>query len=146
MAHDISFFGTQVSLTASFTFPNGISISQFADDGDPLNITEMKIGDAAMSVNGTLVAWRKPAVIMIDMNIIPNSEDDKNLQILFDNNRLSKNHSSSNDVLTITCAFPDGTTATYTGGIMLQGLAGNSGASSGRFKSKKYQFAFEDKI
>ena len=141
---NISGFGTQISLIASSTFPNGIVLSQFANDADPIDISELKIGEADTALNGDLVVYSKPAVLHVAMNFIPNSDDDKNLQILFNNNRISKNHSSARDVITIVVVSIDGTKQTFNNGIMLTGFAGNSIASAGKYKSKKYSLAFED--
>jgi hypothetical protein len=141
---DISGFGLVINCVASVTFPSGFKISQFADDGDPLDLPSLQIGDKAMGVNGDMISWRKANPIAITINVIPNSEDDKNLAILFEANRAGKGKKLANDVITMTAIYPDGKTTTLTAGAITDGMPSNSVASAGRLKSKAYIFAFEN--
>lgn len=145
MANDISGFGTIVLLRASVTFPEGLEITQFADDADAFDLAEMTIADKAMGVNGDLVTWSKATSLDPSINVIPGSDDDTNLGILFEANRVGSGKVSAADVINLTVIYPDGTTDTYTNGKMLTGMPGKSLASSGRFKTKKYGFAFENR-
>jgi hypothetical protein len=142
--NDISAFGLRVQLTASETFPAGISLTQFADDGDPFDTPSIQIRDKAMGVNGDLVAWSKATPTTLTINMVPNSEDDRNLSVLFDANRVGKGKLPSRDVVNITVVYPDGRTTSFTQGIITDGMPANSAASSGRLKSKPYQFSFEN--
>lgn len=141
---DISGFGLVVNCIASVTFPSGFPISQFADDGDPFDLPSLQVGDKAMGLNGDLVTWRKANPIAITINVVPNSEDDKNLAILLEANRAGKGKKLANDVITMTAVYPDGKTTTLTAGAITDGMPGNSVASAGRLKSKPYIFAFEN--
>lgn len=142
--NDISAFGLRVQLTASQTFPSGISLTQFADDADPFDSPSMQIRDKAMGINGDLIAWSKATPIPLTLNMVPNSDDDKNLAVLFDANRVGKGKQGARDVISITAIYPDGRTASFTQGVITDGMAANSAASSGRLKSKPYAFAFEN--
>lgn len=142
--NDISAFGLKVQLTASQTFPSGISITQFADDADPFDAPSMQIRDKAMGINGDLIAWSKANPLPVTLNVIPNSEDDRNLAVLFEANRVGKGKQGARDVIGITVVYPDGRTASFTQGVITDGMAANSVASAGRFKSKAYVFAFEN--
>lgn len=143
---DISGSGLQLTLVASATFPAGIQITAFADDADGLDVPSLQIGDKAMGLNGDLVSWSKANPIAATVNIIPGSDDDVNLAILLEANRVGKGKASARDVVTLTAIWPDGTVETYTGGVITDGPPGNSVASAGRKKSKAYAFAFENKI
>lgn len=142
--NDTSVFGLRVQLTASETFPAGISLTQFADDADPFDTPSMQIRDKAMGVNGDLITWSKANPIAVTLNLIPNSEDDKNLGVLFEANRVGKGKQGARDVVSITVVYPDGRTASFTQGAITDGMPANSAASSGRLKSKAYAFAFEN--
>jgi len=142
--NDISVFGLRVQLTASQTFPSGISLTQFADDADPFDAPSMQIRDKAMGVNGDLITWSKATPIGLTLNIVPNSEDDKNLAVLFDANRVGKGKQGARDVVGITVVYPDGRTASFTQGVITDGMPANSAQSSGRLKSKAYIFSFEN--
>jgi len=118
-------------------------VSQFADDADPFDIPELTIGEAAMGLNGELITWSKAVPIAVNIAVVPDSDDDKNLQILFEANRVSKGKSSALDVVSMTGVYPSGKIITLTGGKLIAGMVGNSVASAGRFKSKTYKFMME---
>ncbi len=142
--NDISAFGLRVQLNASETFPSGVSLSQFADDADPFDTPSMQIRDKAMGINGDLITWSKANPISITLAVVPNSEDDKNLSVLFEANRVGKGKQGARDVIDITVVYPDGATASFTQGAITDGMPSNSVASAGRMKSKAYIFAFEN--
>ena len=142
--NDISVFGLRVQLQASQTFPSGISLTQFADDADPFDTPSMQIRDKAMGVNGDLITWSKANPIVLSISVVPNSDDDRNLAVLFESNRVGKGKQGARDVINITAVYPDGRTASFTQGVVTDGMPANSPSSAGRFKSKTYQFAFEN--
>ena len=145
MSQDISGTGTVVVLRASTTFPAGLTISQFADDSDPLDVAALQIADTAMGLNGDLLKWSKANPISMTLNVVPGSPDDVNLQILGDANRVGQGKVSAKDNITATVAFPDGTVQVLSNGILKQYMPGNSIASSMRIKTKPYVFEFESK-
>ena len=142
--NDISAFGIRVRLIASETFPQGISISEFADDADPFDAPSIKIRDTAMGVNGDLVSWSKATPTPCTLNVVPGSEDDRNLAVLLDANRVGKGKSGARDVISITAIYPDGDVVSLTEGVITDGAPANSATSAGRLKSKAYAFAFEN--
>lgn len=144
MSNDISVFGIRVQVVASETFPSGINITQFADDADPFDSPSIQIRDKAMGVNGDLISWSKANPLPVTLNVVPNSEDDKNLGVLFEANRVGKGKQGARDVITITAIYPDGRTASFTQGVITDGMPANSATSAGRMKSKAYAFAFEN--
>ena len=147
MSVNISAYGLTLHLVASKTFPNGFTITEFADDQDAMDSPELTIADKAMSINGTLVVWQKPALIDLTLNVIPNSTADRNLSILADANRVSKSKGLvPMDVITITAVYQDGRTITLSNGIVDSAMFVNSAQSSGRLKTRSYKFAFEDRV
>lgn len=141
---DVSVFGLKVQLNASETFPSGINITQFADDADPFDTPSMQIRDKAMGVNGDLITWSKATPIPLTLNVVANTEDDKNLAVLFEANRVGKGKQGARDVIDVTVVYPDGTTASFTQGVITDGMPANSASSAGRLKSKAYVFVFEN--
>jgi len=146
MTQDITAFGLKVRVIASNSFPAGFTVTQFADDGDPFDIPSIKIAETAMGLNGDLIVWAKANPITVTINVIPDSDDDKNLSVIFENNRVGKNKSSVKDSITLVGLYPSGKTVTMTAGKMTDGMAGSGVASAGRLKTKAYMFAFENKI
>lgn len=142
---DVSGTGIEVTVVASLTFPVGIKVSAFADDADPLDTPELQIAEWGMGVNGDLVIWRTPKAVEVTLNVIPDTEEDRNLAILYDANRVAKGKVSSRDMITLIAKYPDGTTKMLTKGAIVSGMPLNSIASSGKTKSKPYKFVFENK-
>lgn len=142
--NDISVFGLRVQLQASQTFPSGISLTQFADDADPFDVPTMQIRDKAMGVNGDLITWAKATPITLSLSVVPNSDDDRNLGVLFESNRVGKGKQGARDIINVTAIYPDGRTVSFTQGVITDGMPANSPSSAGRLKSKTYQFAFEN--
>lgn len=144
MTQDISATGISVLVKASKTFPAGFTVSQFADDADPFDLPALEIAATAMNVNGTLVTWSSPQPILPTLNVIPGSDDDNNLAILFEANRAAGGKTVARDLITMVAVYPDGSTVTLSNGKMTSGFPGKSVASAGRMKSKAYVFAFQD--
>lgn len=144
--YDISGNGLRIICRASRTFPGGIVLSAFADDADPLDFPAQEIAGTAMSLNGDLVTWSLLTPIAPVINVIPGSEDDVNLQILWEANRVGKGKLSARDVITWVVYYPDGRQVTLTQGKITNGSAGRGVASAGRIKSRAYNFAFENRV
>lgn len=146
MSNDISGFGIKVQIVASSTFPAGFTVTQFADDADPVDIPSQQLADKTMGLNGDLITWSKANPILANLNVIPGSDDDRNLGVLAEANRVGKGKMGARDAITMTVIYPDGKTWTGSNGVITDAPMGNSVASAGRQKSKAYNFAFENKV
>lgn len=146
MTTDISGQGLLINIRASKTFPAGFIANQFADDADPLDIADIQISELAMGLNGDLIAWNTANPIPMVINIIPGSDDDINLSILAESNRVGRGKISAKDKITASIVYPNGNIVTLTDGRITNAPAADSVASAGRKKSKTYAFAFENKI
>lgn len=142
----ISGFGLRVRVIASNTFPNGFDVTQFADDADPFDAPSIKIANTAMGLNGELIIFSTAVPINLTLAVVPASDDDKNLAVLFEANRVGKGKSGARDEITITGIYPSGKTVTLSGGCITDGIPTDSIASAGRMKSKPYVFSFENKV
>lgn len=146
MSNDVSGFGGVINIIASNTFPAGITVTQFSNDADPLDLASVKIADTAMGVNGDLIVWAKAVPLPMVISVIPGSQDDLNLQILADSNRVAQNKVSAADVITATVIYPDNTGAVLIGGRITDASFGKSISGDGRIKTRVYGFMFTDKI
>lgn len=142
---DVSGFGFVININASNTFPAGYTVSQFADDADPMDIPELKTGEAKMGLNGDLIFWSSASPIDLKLAVVAGSEDDINLSILLEANRVGRGKSSARDVITATGVYPDGTTLSLTQGKIVAGSTGSSVSSNGRIKTKTFGFMFENR-
>ena len=142
--NNIGGFGFKVALTASVTFPMGITISQFSDDADPYDSPAIKIRDTAMGVNGDLVVWGKAAPVPITLNVIPGSDDDRNLAVLSRVNKVGAGKVAVTDVINMNIIYPDGSKAILLNGVITDAPPSKSVGSAGRLKTNSYSFAFEN--
>jgi len=141
---NVSASGLSLTLKASKTFPGGITLTAFADDADPFDIPAVDVTTTAMNLNGDLVVTNTPVPLVPTIALIPGSEDDKNMQVLYDANRPAKGRRVARDEITLVVNYPDGSTATLVRGALTNGAPATSVASAGRLKSSTYVFAFED--
>jgi hypothetical protein len=141
---DISGFGLRIQVKASNTFPAGFNVTQFADDVDPFDIPSIQIADKAMGLNGNLITWSVATPIDFTLAAIPGTEDDQNLSVLFEANRVGNGKTSARDEITVTGIYPDGSTLTLSPCVITDGPPGVSVASAGRLKTSAYSFTAEN--
>jgi uncharacterized protein YijF (DUF1287 family) len=99
-----------------------------------------------MGLNGDMVTWSTAQPLVITLNVIPNSDDDKNLYVLAEANRVAKGKTSAHDKITIAFTYPSGEVRTLSNGVITDAMLGNGVASAGRMKSKPYVFKFENQV
>lgn len=143
---NISAFGLQVSLIAIPTYPAGIVITEFSDDTDPIDVPVLQIADSAMGINGDLIVWSKANPIKFTVSVLPNTINDRNLGILFEQNRPGKGKLGSRDIITLNIQYPAGNFVQLTNGVITEGFPFSGAQSTGRLKTKTYSFTFENRI
>lgn len=143
MSIDVSGFQTELNLVASNTFPSGFSITQFGEGVDPFDIPSLKIGDGKMGLNGTLITNSVASAIPLTLNVIAQSEEDDNLQILLNANRVAFGKRGARDIITLTVIYSNGGFVTFNEGIITDGMPAASIGSDNRFKPQAYSFIFE---
>jgi hypothetical protein len=141
---NISGFGLSLNIIGSTTFPAGFTVTQFADDADPFDLPSIQIMDKAMGLNGDLVTWSVAQPLNVSINVIPDSEDDRNLAILLEANRVGRGKNSARDDITMVGIYPDGSTVNLSPGKITDGIPSSGIASAGRKKTKAYSFTFEN--
>jgi len=146
MSEDITGSGLTVNIIATGTFPAGFDVTQFPDDTDPLDVPELQTAEVAMGLNGDLISWSTPKPVLVDIAVIPDSEDDLNLGILFEANRTGKGKRSVADKITFSRSFPGENPLIATNGKIIAGNPFSGVSSDGRKKTKIYRFAFENKV
>jgi hypothetical protein len=144
MNGEIGGFGFTALARATSTFPAGFAIEQFADDADPFDVPEVAIADVAMGLNGDLLTWSKAVPLNVSIAVIAESDDDTNLSVLLEANRVGKGKQSALDRITLAGTYPSGKIVTFSNGKLLSGSPTMSISSAGRFKSMTYKFAFQN--
>lgn len=140
---EISVLGTKAYLTADKTFPAGFEINKFPGDSDGIDVQESQIANTEMGVNGDLIGWRTATPQQLTLSVIPGSDEDKNLQILLDRNRATKGRTFEQDIITLVVTLANGTTHTFSNGLIISGELGYSITSQGKIRTKRYGFMFE---
>jgi hypothetical protein len=140
---NISGYGLKIVITASTTFPAGMPVTQFADDTDPLDIPAITVAETGMGLNGDLAVWSRATPIDITIGVLPNGDDDRNLALLLESDRVAKGKRGARNVITLTAMYPDGRVKVLSNGAIISGSPMNSVASAGRYKSRTYSFRFE---
>lgn len=142
---DISGFGILTQIRASLSAPSGFTVTTVADDTDPFDVDPIDMGDAVTGVNGDLICWSKTAPLSVKLAVVAESDDDDQLQTVFEANRAAKGKLNIRDVITVVGIFPSGKTVAYTNGKCINFMPGNSVSSEGRLKTKVYSFKFENR-
>lgn len=143
MSQNISANGAVITIIASNSYPTiPITITQFTDDADAIDISELTFGAGAMGPNGDAVYWSTPNPVDVSLNIIPSGEDDAKLANLFSLNRIGEGKSSAGDTIKMTITYMGISPTVYTEGWITTGSPAQSADSTGRKKSKKYSFSF----
>lgn len=143
---DVSGFGFTINIIASNTFPAGIPLTAFADDADPFDMPEIVVKDTAMGLNGDLITWSKAAPLKCKIAVIDGSLDDLALAVLLEANRTAKGKFPALDQITLTAVYPTGKTKSLTNGVISGGIPTSSVSTSGRIKTKTYDFVFENSV
>lgn len=144
MATNISASGFSLLIKASKTFPQGFICNQFADDADPFDLPAVVVADTAMDINGNMIAWSTPNVNIVNINVVPTTDEDENLRILLSANTSKRGRQSVMDDIMIIATYPDGRKITAKGGVITGGPRGNSPSSTSRLKSNQFTFSFEE--
>lgn len=142
--NDISATGLSLIIQASNTFPAGIPITTFSDEGDPLDLPTVDITATAVDINGNLVSWSAPTPQTVTINVLAGSEEDENLAILLDANTARRGRRHASDIITLVASYGDGSITTARNGRITNGSRGNSISNNARLKSKQYTFIFQD--
>lgn len=140
----ISGQGTVIRVVASVTFPGGFTFTQASDDSDFIDVPALTIADQARGANGDPLFWATSKNIELTVNVIPDSPNDNNFELLGDANRPGQGRRIANDVITMTIIYPNGKSATLNQGRLLSYMPLDAITSATRLKSKPYAFAFGD--
>ena len=147
MTVDSSTIGISARLVASQTYPNGITLTAFPEDGD-LGITgNTAIGSHASGVNGHLIVWKTANGVTVNLPLIPNTEDSALMDRLYAANQPAPNKFVAKDIIQLVITNPiTGVPTTYKNGWLEEGPAGYQYGLDGRIKSKVYTMTFESVV
>lgn len=139
---NISGFGTRITIIALKSFPMGFSLSQFADDEDPLRAKEVEPFGYEMLYDGSIFPYSKTSPVEVSVSVIPNGDDDINLKILLNSKTSKISLLPFDDNTSMIITYPDGGRAILSNGTIIRGPALDSVLSVGRRGSNTYTFVF----
>lgn len=138
---DISGNGLSITVLALQSFPMGFSLSEFADDVDPLTVEVIEPFGFELLFDGDMFAFDKANVVKISVSVIAGSDDDINLKLLLQSKKGSKSILPIPDLTTMIVSYPSGRVI-LTKGTIFSGPLADSIEASGRKKGNTYTFVF----
>lgn len=139
---DISGFGTSISVLALQSFPEGFSLTKFADDQDPLTCEVVETTGFEALYDGSFFFFDKASIIKISVATVAGSDDDINLKILLQARKGASSIIPLPDVTSMIISYPDGGRVAMSGGSILSGPLADSIQATGRKKGNIYTFGF----
>lgn len=135
-----------VEITISLEKGDIITITDFADDADPISIDDVDIGDVSFDINGKIFQKKKLVPCTCHVAVIPGSESEKKLNKLVLNNMpiLGKGEKIAN--LSVTFPYKgdeNDIDFVFYNGYILGASVGYATTSQGRIKTKEFSFAFQ---
>ena len=139
--HDVSFAGSIVKI-------DGIEITDFMDDANPIDFPDVTIANVGVNFNGIMARHSNPTPVIFSITVIPGSHSDRELSDLWQNSRVENCTYNTDWSKGLTC---DISMANYTrqisqyhfaGGTMISGPGGPSATGEGKMLGRTYTFAF----
>ena len=154
---DISMAGAKIVLNAANGAQNISSnpITEFSDEGTPIDIPSLEVAAGSMNMNGNLVTWTKPNPISISFTLIPGSKSDMSLRSFLSSVSIGGRGNSVGEayitsmVITVP-SYTDGSTSnksdrifTLTNGRLLSGPPAIGSNNEGKASPSTWTFMFE---
>lgn len=143
---DVSAIGFKILVKDTKIFPNGFTINRTADGTDPFGFGTVTVGEATMDANGHLTYATSPNPTEFTLNLLPTSEEDINMSLLFEAHRPRLGVARTGGDISVTVMYADGTSVTAKNCKFLTGDPKRSIQAPSRYKNKVYTFACEDYI
>jgi hypothetical protein len=139
---DVSAFGTGITIVGNASFPYGFSLSQFADDEDPITFEDLEVSGFEKLYDGTIFLFDKTSPVLVSVSVMPNTDDDQNLKIMLQMRKSSPQLIPIADSAAMIITYPDGGRVMLASGGILSGAIADSITTQGRKKGNTYHFAF----
>lgn len=153
---DVSFTGATIVISADAI--GSTTITEFYDEGSPLQCSEIEVTGNSLTLNGTLVTWAKPSAYVVSVTVVPESENDNSLRTLLEKSHV-KHASSGTTVYSVDPVAVDTTMTikapgismdhktkreyTFSAGRILSGPSAISANAEGKLSGNTYTFIFE---
>lgn len=140
--YDVSFAGSVVKI-------GGVTITDFMDDQNPIDIQDTDVCNIEWSCNGRMIRTIKPSAVIISVTVIPGSPSDEALRTIWKKSFINgggADLNSANESLdcSIISQHAEIGTFTFYGGTCVSGAAAITSNGQGKMGGNTYTFAFEN--
>lgn len=151
---DISYAGAKIYLATRAGNAVG-PITEFADEGSPVEIPDMDIADGNMNLNGILVTWTKAQAAEFSLTLIPNTPSEKILATWLAAHAIGGRRSIPEAFIDqLMLVIPanvnvsgtnrkNGLIYMFNNGRMRRGAPATGTSAEGKMNAKTYNFIFE---
>lgn len=144
--YDVSFAGATITLSGGMGMPG--KITDFMDDANPVEFPDVEVTGAGANLNGNMIRYAKPNLVMMSITVIPFSEDDNALYNAWARYRVQNGNQGTAWEQGITCIIDTSQSAragsrTLSNGTMISGPGGPASTAEGKMQGRTYTFAFQ---
>lgn len=129
-------------IVGSITFPLGFDVEVKASDAAGFEFNNIDVTNEEVTPSGTVVFWKTPQPLSLTLNVTPGTEECRNLETLFNANRIAANKTSANDVITAVIQYDNGESVKLTNGHCKNYTPGFTVGQDGRTATKAFTFIF----
>ena len=142
---DVSATGAKVVIS------NGIGTlvhSDFADDQAPIDTEPVEATRYGTSLNGDLIVWSSPQVMVVRLSVVPNSDADVKLTTMLYRSKVKPSDTrpigANANIDSLSIYIPNGNrTYTFRTGRLVSGPLAPSATNEGRLQGRQFTFVFE---
>lgn len=139
--YDVSFAGSTVVI-------DGVTITDFIDDANPLDIQDTETSSVKWSCNGRMIRTSKPTGVIISVTVIPGSDSDNKLREIWKRSYVNggeMNVGAANTPLKCIISSGNGKIGkfSFTNGTCVSGAAAITSNGQGKMGGNTYTFMFE---
>ena len=142
--YDVSFAGSTIVI-------DGVTVKDFIDDANPLDLQDTEVANIEWSCNGRMIRTVKPSAVILSVTVIPNSPSDNGLRTIWkrafaNGGSISLTDANKSLSASIVVGNPRGGTFQFSGGTCLSGAAAVTANGQGKMGGNTYTFAFENVV
>lgn len=137
---DVSFAGARVRFSGAIS----AEVTDFMDDANPIEVQEVEVSGAGANLNGNMIRYAKPNLVMLSVTVIPLSPSDMALREGIKKFRVQggqNRHREWEQAVTCTIAVQD-KAFVFTNGTPISGHLAPSSTAEGKMQGRTYTFAF----
>lgn len=135
---DISFAGAKITVA-------GVQIEDFADDANPIEFQNTEVSGVGVNLNGNMIRYAKPNVIIASVTVLPNSGSEAALRALMKKYRVQAGnnaHGQWETPLDLKITTQTGQSWHFSNGTFVSGPGGPGSSADGKMQGRTYTFAF----